>query len=145
MLDIVSYLGEYADRFHHPREDALFARMVQRDPALRMPINRLLQEHRVIVVASEELRSRLTDIIAGALMMRSAVESAAAIYLAYYRHHLATEENEILPRAARLLEPHDWDSIASAVLPISDPLFAGAAEERFRELRELLEARGSAA
>ena len=51
MLDIVSYLREFADRFHHPREDAAFMRLVMRDPTLRLPIKRLLQEHRAIAVA----------------------------------------------------------------------------------------------
>ena len=55
MLDIISYLREYADHSHHPREDAAFERLLIRDPTLRLPINRLLQEHRVIAVAGEEL------------------------------------------------------------------------------------------
>ena len=40
MLDIVSYLREFGDKVHHPREDAAFTRLVIRDPALRLPINR---------------------------------------------------------------------------------------------------------
>ena len=45
MLDIVSYLREFADRVHHPREDAAFRRLVIHDPTMRLQINRLLQEH----------------------------------------------------------------------------------------------------
>ena len=45
MRDIVCYLRHFPDRFHHPREDVAFARLVERAPGMQLPINRLLQEH----------------------------------------------------------------------------------------------------
>jgi hemerythrin-like domain-containing protein len=141
MLDTVSYLREYPDRIHHPREDAAFARLVLRDPSLRLPVNRLLQEHRVIAVAGEELSARLSEVLDGASATHAGVEAAAAIYLAYYRHHLATEERDILPRAARLLTSEDWNIVANSIAPLADPLFSEAPQERYRELRERIEVR----
>lgn len=138
MLDIVAYLSEYADHAHHPREDVAFARLTERDPSLRVPINRLLQEHRVIKVAGEELVEHLEDVRADAMVQRSTVEAAAAQYLAYYRHHLATEEREILPRAQRLLTAQDWAQVAEAVRAVPDPLFGDHPSEDYRELRQLL-------
>lgn len=140
MLNIVSYLQEFPDRVHHPHEDAVFERLVARDAELRIPINRLLQEHRVIAIAGEELSTRLNEIVAGEVVLRSSVEAAAATYLAYYRHHLATEESEILPRAARLLEPADWRDVARAVAHPVDPLFGNPPEERFVDLRVRVDA-----
>jgi hemerythrin-like domain-containing protein len=141
MLDIVSYLREYADRVHHPREDAAFGRMVQHDPALRLPINRLLQEHRAIAFAGDEFVACLNEVIVGNVLMRATVEAAAAQYLTYYRHHLATEDREILPRAAHLLGPADWHFVGEAVAAVPDPLFGAAPEASFRELREYLAGR----
>src|SRR5215218_4960164 len=134
MLEIVIYLREFGDRFHHPREDAAFASLVSRDPTLRLPINRLLQEHRVIAVAGEELVTRLKEVIGDALVSRSTLEAAAALYLAYYRHHLATEEKKILPRAAALLTGQDWDVVARAVPSSSDPLFGQTPSATYRRL-----------
>jgi hemerythrin-like domain-containing protein len=141
MLEIVSYLREFGDRFHHPREDVAFALLVERDPSLRLPINRLLQEHRAIAAAGEELVTRLQEIVADALILRATVEAAAALYLVYYRHHLASEERNILPRAARLLKAQDWEIVAGAVPSGSDPLFGEAPSEKYGRLRELLAAR----
>jgi hemerythrin-like domain-containing protein len=140
MLDIVSYLREFPDRIHHPREDAAFARLLIHDPALRLPVNRLLQEHRVIGVAGEELLILLNEVVDGALIARSSVEAAAATYLAYYRHHLATEERDIVPRAAQLLTPQDWAVVAAAVPAGADPLFGEVEDSRYRELRERITA-----
>ena len=62
MRDVVFYLQHYADRFHHPREDVAFLRLLERDPAMQLPINRLLQEHRVIGVAGAQLLKYLDEI-----------------------------------------------------------------------------------
>jgi len=141
LLDIVEYLREYPDHYHHPREDVAFARLIEHDPKLRLPINRLLQEHRVIAAAGHELQTRLNEIVDGAMVPRASVEAAAVTYLAYYRHHLATEEREILPRAAALLTPQDWAAVDSAAPVGPDPLFGAAPEERYRALYRLIEAR----
>jgi hemerythrin-like domain-containing protein len=115
MRDIVLWLRHYADGVHHPREDLAFERMVQRDPALRIPVNRLLQEHRIIAYAGESLLERLEDAANGGFAPRAELEAAAATFLAYYRSHMATEESAILPRAAELLQDADWAAVAAVV------------------------------
>ncbi len=136
MRDVVYYLHHFADRFHHPREDVAFARLVERDPSLELAIKRLLQEHRVIAVTGDALLVYLEDILNDVVIERQAVEAAAATYLVYYRHHLATEENEILPRAAQLLTAADWAAVANAVATVPDPLFGDDVGARYRALRE---------
>ena len=134
LVDLVSYLRHYPDRVHHPREDVVFARLVEREPALELPLARLLQEHRVIAEAGANLLRLLEDVVEDAIMSRAAVEAAAAMYLVYYRHHLAAEEREIIPRAVQLLTPADWATVA-AVPAEPDPLFGADFEQRYRELR----------
>ncbi|HEY7657158.1 MAG TPA: hemerythrin domain-containing protein [Burkholderiales bacterium] len=138
LRDVVYYLHHYADRYHHPREDMAFARLVRRNPEMSLPINRLLQEHRVLESAGATLLKLLDDILEDVVHERAIVEAAAATYLLYYRHHLAMEEKEILPGAARILKPDDWAAVASAVPPVPDPLFGDDVGERYRELRRRL-------
>jgi hemerythrin-like domain-containing protein len=125
MRDIVLWLRHYADGVHHPREDLAFERMVQRDPDLRIPVNRLLQEHRVIAYAGESLLERLENAANGGFAPRAELEAAAATFLAYYRSHMATEEGMILPRAAELLRDADWAAVA-AMVPKEDARTAQA-------------------
>jgi hemerythrin-like domain-containing protein len=135
MLDIVSYLREYSDRVHHPREDVAFARLAQKLPELALPLERLKQEHRVIANAGEALKELLTEILDDAVVPRADVEMAAATYLVYYGNHIAKEEEDVLASAARALAPEDWAAIRSAVPAVKDPLFGDAPEERYRNLR----------
>lgn len=138
MADIVDYLRQYGDLFHHPREEAAFTRLVERDAAMRLPVNRLLQEHRVIARASEELLDRLGEVADDVMVARADVEAAAATYLVYYRHHLASEESRIMPRARELLTPEDWAAAAEVMRNAPDPLASADFEVRYRELRKLV-------
>lgn len=138
LRDVVYYLHHYADRYHHPRENVAFARLVARDPWIGLVIGRILQEHRVLENAGESLLKLLDDILEDVVIPRETVEVAAATYLVYYRHHLAAEEAEILPRAARTLKPEDWAAVAAAVPAVPDPLFGDDVAERYRELRRRL-------
>jgi hemerythrin-like domain-containing protein len=138
MRDIVHYLRNYSDLAHHPREDMAFSRLAERDQNLRLPIARLQQEHRVIASAGEALLARLDDVAADVMVERTALEAAAATYLVYYRHHIAAEEKDVLPRAAALLTDRDWAAIASAVPARSDPLSGDNVVARYRELSRRL-------
>lgn len=135
MQDIVSYLRDYSDRFHHPREDVAFARLAARCPDLELVLSRLMQEHRVIAHAGEKLLGQLQAIVGGAVAPRAELEAAAATYLVYYANHIAREEEDVLTRAANTLTGEDWQAVRDAVPRGPDPLFGAEREERFRELR----------
>jgi hemerythrin-like domain-containing protein len=135
MRDVVHYLHHYADACHHPREDVAFERLVRHDPSLAMPIQRLLQEHRVLAAAGGKLLALLEDVLEDVVHPREDLEAAAATYVIFYLHHLAEEEREIVPRAERLLTPDDWAAVAAAVAATPDPLAGPQAGELYRDLR----------
>src|SRR5262245_46780833 len=143
LLDVVHYLRHFPDRFHHPREDVAFARLVARDPGMALPVARRLQEHRVIAAAGEALLELLQAVVEGALVERAAVEAAAATFVVYYRHHLAAEEAYVVPRAGQLLTAEDWAAVAAAAPAGPDPLFGDDADARYRELRRQITAEAS--
>ena len=140
MLDIVGYLRDYSDQFHHPREDVAFARLAERCPDLKLDLARLTQEHRIIARAGETLRQHLEAILAETIVPRAEVEVAAATYLVYYGNHIAKEDELVLDRAAHALTPEDWQAVKAAVPAQPDPLFGEQPEERYRALRRQIAA-----
>ena len=130
MHDVVSYLREYSDEVHHPREDEAFARLAKRCPEMELPLARLRQEHRVIAHAGETLRRQIDAILEDEMVPRQEVEMALATYLVYYGNHIAKEEEDVLARAASELAAADWQAVKDAAPAGGDP-----AEERYRELR----------
>jgi hemerythrin-like domain-containing protein len=135
MFDIVSYLREYGDQAHHPREDIAFLRLVKCCPDMEETLGRLAQEHRVIAQAGETLLRQIEAILDGTILPRADVEAAAATYLVYYGNHIAKEEEDVLTRAALHLTPEDWEAVKKAAPGTQDPLFAKEAQQRYRELR----------
>ena len=89
MVDIVSYLRHFPDLHHHPREDAAFVLLAKHEPGMEIPLQRLRQEHRVIAAAGHDLLRTLSEVTSGEVIARAAVEAIAAMYLVYYRHHIA--------------------------------------------------------
>ena len=135
MSDVVSYLREYGDQAHHPREDVAFERLAKRCPDMQLALARLAQEHRVIAQAGETLQRQIEAILGGAIVPRAEVEVAAATYLVYYGNHIAKEEEDVLRRAALHLTDADWEAVKNAVPMLRDPLFGKQTQERYRALR----------
>jgi hemerythrin-like domain-containing protein len=135
MQDIVSYLREYSDRFHHPREDVAFERLKSYCPDLELVVARLQQEHRVIAHAGATLLAHIEATLGGSIGPREELETAAATYIAYYQNHIRTEDTAILARAARHLTAEDWEAVQAAAPFAPDPLFGPDPQARFRELR----------
>jgi len=140
MLDIISYLREFGDRVHHPREDVAFARLAKRCPDLALPLARLRQQHAVIAHAGEVLAELLAEALDDALVKRAEVEIAAATYLVYYGNHIAQEDEDIVGRAEQALDAADWEAVRNAVPAIADPLFGESPAERYRALRRRIAA-----
>ena len=114
MSEIVTYLREYGDAVHHPREGVAFARLAQRCPDMALPLARLEQEHRVIAQAGQALLGQIEAILGGAMVPRGEMEATLATYLVYYGNHIAREEEDVLTRAAAFLTPEDWDAVRRA-------------------------------
>ena len=138
MHDIISYLRDWGDTYHHPREDEAFKRIARRRSDRQLPIARLVQEHRVVARAGEELEQMLEEVEAGSIIPRAQLEVAAATYLVYFGNHIGKEEEEILPLAAEVLTASDWEAVKAAA-PSRNADFIGEPLERFRELRHRIE------
>ncbi len=135
MRDIVSYLREYADQYHHPREDVAFERLTSHCPEFELVVARLRQEHRVIAHAGATLLAYVEAALDGSILPREQLEAAAATYFIYYQNHIRIEETTILARAAHHLTAADWEVVRSAGPVAPDPLFGVNPQARFRELR----------
>ncbi|MBV8030982.1 MAG: hemerythrin domain-containing protein [Betaproteobacteria bacterium] len=135
MQDIVGYLRDYSDQYHHPREDVAFERLARRCPDMELVLARLHQEHRVIAHTGEVLLRMIEAILEDAIVPREQLESALATYLVYYGNHLAKEEEDVLPLAAKELGPLDWQAVKDAAPSGRDPVFGERSSERYRELR----------
>ncbi|HJT61374.1 MAG TPA: hemerythrin domain-containing protein [Burkholderiales bacterium] len=114
MSEMLTYLRDYGDAVHHPREGVAFARLAKRCPDMALALARLDQEHRVIAQAGQKLLEQIEAVLGGAFLPRGEVETSLATYLVYYGNHIAKEEEDVLTRAAKHLTAEDWAAVRAA-------------------------------
>jgi hemerythrin-like domain-containing protein len=135
MHGVMRYMTSYPDRFHHPKEDLVFRKVMQRDPSARRQVQQLLKEHRSIIERGAELLAVIDRCRAEPGKVDThAVRKAAHAYIGSLRRHMDVEMLRIFPRAQRVLRARDWAEIEARMKPILDPVFDATTPE-FRTLR----------
>lgn len=138
MQDIMRYMTHYPDRFHHPKEDLVFTRLVARDASVRPVVDELMREHKVLAVKGTKFREVLRTVIDGGLVRRETIESRGRDYVASLRVHAHTEESQVFPAAESQLLEEDWAAIHDEIEHMDDPLFGRVVAEDYRSLYEFV-------
>lgn len=134
MLDIVYYMTQYPDRFHHPKEDVVFERVLRRESTAVELVESLHRQHDVIARSGKALQAQLDSVMAGVMLPRAHVEQPARKYIDCFRGHMRMEERLMFPLAQRVLGSEDWIAIGAQTPEDVDPLFGGSLEDRYRIL-----------
>ena len=132
---IISYFEVYPKVYHHPQEDLVFAKLKVRDPVAAAKISDLATEHQK---GAEHLRSvahAVDSVLADREVLRENVDFIIRNFIEGERRHIAMEDRDFFPAAAKALKPQDWREIASSVTDHKDPLFSKAVEKGFDALR----------
>jgi len=116
--NVMRYFDTSAKHHHADEEEDLFPALLQSAPAaelaaLRTLIDALRAQHRELEQAWAQLRPKLEGIRLGTQSELGADEVAHLVDL--YRSHIAREEGELLPLAARLLGMARLDDVGRAM------------------------------
>lgn len=134
MAGAMRYMTGYADRYHHPRENLVFARLRERDPALAEVLGDLEREHEKLAITGEKFRSVLEGVVDGALAEREAFEAEGREYVQRLRSHMQREDAEVFPRADNALSDADWRQVDEAMEVREDPLFGRLVHDDYKDL-----------
>ena len=132
---VLQYCRDFPDRYHHPKEDLVFDRLRLRDPAAAEAFGDLAGEHVALAELTGRLAAAVSDVLAEAEIPRARFHSLARDFLEHYRAHMRKEEEIFFPAALKALTEEDWKELDGRVTSPANPLFEGAAEERFGPLR----------
>ena len=138
MQDIMCYMAQHSDRFHHPKEDLLFAQLLKRDPGVRADVEDLIKEHVVIGLAGQEFASLLCASGVDSVNVREQLGTSGFDYIRALREHMLREEKELFPLAMKVLTQEEWQVIDEAVNTIDDPLFDEMTADDYQRLYRLI-------
>ena len=143
MIDIVDYVENYPDLYHHPREDIVFKAFKARSLEATEIIDRLMEEHRLLPKMTHDFRLLLEEVQNGSIIIsRDELLSKAQEYVDIQRSHLGTEEALIYPMINENMDSEDWTSLDASMPGSKDPLF-DAEMDRYRNILSSLKQRES--
>ena len=128
------YFTEFPDLYHHPKEDLIFRKLRERDPAAIQSVGNLESEHQEIARLVREFHEAVQNVLEEVEVSRDAFISVLTRFIAEQRRHMAMEEENFFPHALEALTPEDWDEIDSEKTLKLDPLFVAEVTERFEPL-----------
>jgi hemerythrin-like domain-containing protein len=129
------YIDTFAERFHHPKEDAYLFRLLRlRHPDSAPLIDRLEAEHRAGAEKIRDLEQTLTRYEEGGPKEFGAFSAAVQSYAQFHWDHMRAEEDLVLPLANTHLTGDDWNEIDEAFRGHSDPLFGHEASAHYEDL-----------
>jgi len=134
LTDVLHYMRNYPDQFHHPKEDVIFAHLAKRDSRIVREVDELARQHHAIAEAGARLHENLESVLNGALMPRRMIEAPGLMYVSYYRSHMDKEESDLFKVAETVLRGDDWHRIDAETMSRPDPMFGADIEERYRSV-----------
>jgi hemerythrin-like domain-containing protein len=138
LRNIMQYITQYPDRYHHPKEDLIFAQLVRREPEVRADVEALLKEHVSLNMAGREFGRLLRTTDVDSVHVREGIGAAGLAYIRALREHMLIEEGILFPIAMEVLTPEDWKIIDEGVNTIDDPLFGSVIADEYQRLYNLI-------
>ncbi len=132
---VIDYCLSYPDRYHHPKEDLVLAKLRLRDPAAYEKVRNLDQEHRKLADLTRRFRALTEEVLHDAEIPRAEFSETVREFINTYRQHMAWEDDGLFKPAEHSLEDQDWREITGEIAGAADPLFGPQVAKEFEALR----------
>lgn len=134
LRSVMEYALHFPDLCHHPKEDRIYRRMLERDPAAAGRVGDLMRDHAHLGELTRKLAATLRNLEHDVEMPRQWLENLVESYITANRRHIAAEEQTFFPQAIVTLTDADWREIDVGSSGDPDPLFGERVAGEFRGL-----------
>lgn len=139
IADVIDYITNYADGYHHPREDELYKYYMGMSDALDSHLKQGAEEHAALKVATAELREAVDGVLHDTVRPMGDISDLLDGFVSQQLSHLSTEEGMLFPMIEELATDNDWEIIKTMLPNQADPLFGAKQAEKYTDLyRELI-------
>ncbi|MGF1640992.1 MAG: hemerythrin domain-containing protein [Rhodospirillales bacterium] len=131
---VIDYFLSYPDLYHHPKEELVFGRLCERDPAAANIIGDLKHEHENLAAKVRALASRVRVVCEGRATPGAGLTQLTREFVDCQLRHLEREERVFFPRALEALTDQDWAQLEARMTDEDDPLFGSDVGQRYQAL-----------
>jgi hemerythrin-like domain-containing protein len=139
VYEIMYYMVTWPDRFHHPREDLIYARVAEVNPASADDVDTLQRDHDHTAKLSRGVlqdieRWRLGE-VSGGVVVKSGRAYVERIY-----EHMNVEEKVVFPRIEETLTLQDWRDLTEddQLEAVASGVFGPQVQREFRNMTRKL-------
>jgi hemerythrin-like domain-containing protein len=138
---ITAYLKQYADKYHHPMENLIYAHYLKYRVVDITVSNRLEADHKALKILTTELDDMLNMVLLDAIIPKATIIEVLEQFVDKQTKHLTYEEEEILPLIQRSLTEDDWAhlNLQWKYKEYVDPLFGENISQQFQALAERIQ------
>ena len=140
MCEMLDYMSNYSDIVHHPTEDIIFQRVMEKGTERRDVFDVLMRQHEAIGQLNRRFRQALDGILHEEVLLREDVEISGRQLIGTLRAHARLEDEEAFPIALQRLSDEDWLDIEARAPTLDDPVFGSPDPSRYRALYARLSA-----
>ena len=135
VYETMYYMAQYPDRFHHPREDAIYQRAAQLSPKLADDVDTLQRDHDQLADHSKAALLTISDWRIGKTGKEPVVIAGRAYINDLFRH-MEAEEKLVFPVIESTLSAADWRELEldDNLSPAADPVFGTRVDREFRNV-----------
>jgi hemerythrin-like domain-containing protein len=139
VYEIMEYMVTWPDRFHHPREDLIYARVAEVDPKSADDVDTLQRDHDYTARRGRQLLRDIERWRGGKVSGRVVVKSGNA-YVDHVYEHMKIEEKLVFPRIEQTLTLQDWRELAQddQLRAVSRSIFGPQVQREFRNMARKL-------
>ena len=135
LADSLAYCRDYLDQWHHPREDAMFEILQQRNASRASSVRQLSDEHRQLAAATLRVVGVFRDVAErSALHLREDLVRSGRELSADYRDHMDWEESAFFPVVEEVFEQADWRRLKEQVGSLADCSTTNPVEQQYAAL-----------
>jgi hemerythrin-like domain-containing protein len=139
LKNVIDYTLAYPDRYHHPKEDLVYEKLLARDAGAADRTGDLKAEHARLAELSHRFNEVIESVLAESVVSRGRVVDVAREFINGTRKHMEmeeTKETKFFPAALDTLAEEDWTAIKNAFEHRDDPLFGRDVSDSFKALRQ---------
>jgi hemerythrin-like domain-containing protein len=139
VYEIMNYMVTWPDRFHHPREDLIYARVAELSGAFADDVDTLQRDHDNTAKSGRALLRDIERWRIGELTGLVVVNNGRA-YIEHIHEHMNVEEKLVFPRIEEVLTLQDWRELAEddQLKAVGSSVFGPLVQREFRNMTRKL-------
>ncbi len=135
VYEIMDYMVNWPDKFHHPREDLIYSRVAELDVQAADEVDSLQRDHDRTGTNGRKLLKDIQGWREGDVTPARIIKAGRA-YVDHLYEHMNVEEKVVFPHIESVLTLEDWRELAEddELKAVSVPVFGPRVQREFRAM-----------